>query len=814
MLDLSNILLLHAEQLSILKMKALLHKRIILGFTLIFQTALLNAQSTGLKGLVNSADGPIPFASVRLEGTLFKTMTNSDGVYEIKNVPEGKYLLRISAFGFVPLRDSITISSNEHLSKDYTLQQDVFNLKQVVITGSRLEVEKYKSPVIVNTIDGETFENVQALNVADGLNFSPGLRVENNCQNCGFTQLRMNGLDGPYSQILINSRPIFSALAGVYGLEMLPANMVDRIEVVRGGGSVMFGGNAIAGTVNIITKDPIENTFEVGINQALINGEASDRTVNFNGSIVSDDLQQGITFFGFNRNRDHWDANGDGFSEIVQLRNNTFGLDAFYNFNDHNRLKLGAYYINEFRRGGNKFDLFPHQTDVTEQLDHDIVSTNANYEHLSKNEKHRFNLYGSLQHVTRGSYYGGGGRVLTAGDSLTSDDVIAINAYGNSEDISTVGGLQYNFFVDSIYTLTLGSEYIFNSVTDEMPGYGRLIDQQVGTMGSFAELEVKPTQKLTVLLGGRYDLLSINGRYDLESETFNNEENIGVFVPRLTAMYALKENLKLRASFAQGYRGPQAFDEDLHIETVGGTARFIQLGEGLEVERSNSATVSLNYDKYVGKKQMNFVLEGFYTHLSNPFIFADQEELPSGVAVITKRNGDGAAVAGLNLEANVAFGSDLVLQSGATIQSARYDVEEELWAPESVTDPTPETSTNRLLRTPDAYGFFSLVYKPSKAFAISYSGVITGAMDVPHVIDVDTERTIIERTPTFFENNIKLAYTFETSKDYKVEVFGGIQNILNSYQEDFDIGADRDAGYVYGPIRPRTLFAGLKFGLN
>jgi outer membrane receptor for ferrienterochelin and colicins len=126
----------------------------------------------------------------------------------------------------------------------------------------------------------------------------------------------MNGLEGAYSQILINSRPVFSALAGVYGLDMIPTNMVDRIEVVKGGGSALYGGNAIAGTVNIITKDPTENRFDLGYNHAFINGESPDRTLSFNGSVVNRKLDKGITLYGFHRNRDHWDANGDGFQKL------------------------------------------------------------------------------------------------------------------------------------------------------------------------------------------------------------------------------------------------------------------------------------------------------------------------------------------------------------------------------------------------------------------------------------------------------------------------------------------------------------------
>jgi outer membrane receptor for ferrienterochelin and colicins len=797
-----------------MRKKQHLFYKLLSGIALCLTALYTGAQNGSIAGRVGSEEAPLEFANVFIQGMKRGATTNAEGAFKINQIPAGNYILKVTAVGFLPIERAITLESGQTLLLDFLMKRDILDLSQVVVTGSRKKIERYNSPVIVNTIGSKTFESVQALNVAEGLSFSPGLRVENNCQNCGFTQLRMNGLDGPYSQILINSRPVFSALAGVYGLEMLPSGMVDRIEVVRGGGSVMYGGNAIAGIVNIITKDPIENTFEIGLNQSLINGEVSDRSLSFNGAIVSDDLQKGISFFGLNRNREHWDANGDGFSEIVQLRNNTFGFDAFYNIDRRKKLKFGLYYINEYRRGGNKFHLFPHQTDVTEQLEHDILSANFSYEHLSKNEKHRFTGYASLQQVDRGSYYGGGGRIIQEGDTLSTEDVLAINAYGNSKDISTVSGLQYNYDISSKFTLTTGTEFIYNDVQDEMSGYERMIDQQVGTWGTFAELQYKPLKSLTLLLGGRFDQLNIAGRYNLSGEPFDNNQHFGVFVPRFTGLFEIRENLKLRGSFAQGYRGPQAFDEDLHIETVGGAARFIRLSPDLELERSNSAVLSLNYEKFSGKNQLNFVVEGFYTQLSNPFIFADQEELPNGVAIITKRNGEGATVTGLNLEANIALGRSIVLQSGASIQSANYDVLEEIWAPETPTEEVKPTTTRRLLRTPNTYGFFSLVYKPIEMFTLAYSGVFTGSMEVPHVIDVETERTVIKTSKSFFENNIKLTYLFNKEDQYKLEFFGGVQNLFNSYQDDFDTGADRDAGYVYGPLRPRTFFIGLKYGLD
>ena len=127
---------------------------------------------------------------------------------------------------------------------------------EVVVSANRNETSRKVAPVVVNVMNARLFESVNSTDLAKSLNYQSGLRVENNCQNCGFPQVRINGLEGPYSQILINSRPVVSALSGVYGLEQIPVNMIERVEVVRGGGSALFGANAVGGTINIITKRP------------------------------------------------------------------------------------------------------------------------------------------------------------------------------------------------------------------------------------------------------------------------------------------------------------------------------------------------------------------------------------------------------------------------------------------------------------------------------------------------------------------------------------------------------------------------------
>jgi outer membrane receptor for ferrienterochelin and colicins len=246
---------------------------------------------------------------------------------------------------------------------------------------------------------------------------------------------------------------------------------------------------------------------------------------------------------------------------------------------------------------------------------------------------------------------------------------------------------------------------------------------------------------------------------------------------------------------------------------VGGAAKFIRLSPDLVMERSNSYTASLNYGKTINGRQYSFLAEGFFTRLNNPFILSDQTELPSGVAVITKRNGEGASVYGVNLEGNIAFSRKLILQTGATLQRAVYDEEEVIWEPEPG-DNLPVAATTRILRTPNAYGYGTLQYNPTERWALAYSGVVTGSMVVPHVIDPDNEQTVIKSTPSFFEHNLRVSYTLPFGDDFNMQLFGGVQNMFNAFQRDFDVGSLRDAGYIYGPARPRTLFVGLKLNIK
>ena len=158
--------------------------------------------------------------------------------------------------GYFTFKETINIAENIPQELQVEMKSQTHQLEELVITGTRTERKLNESPVSVNVLDKSTLAATQSVTLSEGLNFQSGLRVETDCQTCNYTQLRMNGLGGAYSQILINNRPVFNALMGLYGLEQLPVNMIEKVEIVKGGGSAIYGSSAIAGTINVITKQP------------------------------------------------------------------------------------------------------------------------------------------------------------------------------------------------------------------------------------------------------------------------------------------------------------------------------------------------------------------------------------------------------------------------------------------------------------------------------------------------------------------------------------------------------------------------------
>ncbi|MEL6276921.1 MAG: TonB-dependent receptor, partial [Bacteroidota bacterium] len=331
------------------------------------------------------------------------------------------------------------------------------------------------------------------------------------------------------------------------------------------------------------------------------------------------------------------------------------------------------------------------------------------------------------------------------------------------------------------------------------------MDQRVNTTGFFAQYEWKPIPKFTALLGARYDISSVDGNYQIGNISNTADVNVGVFSPRLTLLYKINEDLRFRGGYARGFRAPQAFNEDLHISSVGGEPLFVILSDDLDKETSNAFTGSLNYTKNLGLAQVNLLIEGFYTQLQNPFTqVSTGAALPNGSIIEEVRNGEGATVSGINFEAGYSPSSKFAIQLGGTAQQTSYDETQVLFEPE---DGSGEeiVAVDEFVRNPNLYGYFTSYYNVSDAFKVDLTGTYTGSMTVPRVVSESGFLDLID-ADSFFDMNIKASYHFDVAKDFHLELSGGVKNLFDNYQPEFDVGPERDSDFIYGPMAPRSVF--------
>ena len=718
--------------------------------------------------------------NIVLKGTRTFTVTDASGHYALRHLSPGEYTVEASSVGFITKTRNVTLAAGHTLEVNFEVEPDAFMLDQVVVTGSKSELKRRNSPVLVSVVNDRVFGLVNACSLADGLSFQPGVRVENNCQNCGFTQVRINGLDGHYSQILMNSRPVFSALTGVYGLEQIPANIIDRVEVMRGGGSALFGASAIGGTVNIITRDPADNYAEVshtltsiGISGALDNNTA------LNASVVGMNNKIGLTVYGQNRHRDGYDHNGDGFTEVAKLKSQTLGLRAFARTTDDSRLTLEYHGAHEYRRGGDDLDLPAHQALIAEEVEHDINGGEASFDLWNRERTGHLNVFAALQNTRRKSYYGSG-----------RDP----NAYGRTHDLVVTSGAQYTHSFSRLLfmpsELIGGIEYYHNYLKDITVGYGHRIVQRVNIYSAYLQNEWR-NDRWGFLIGARLDKHSMVRR--------------PIVSPRANIRFNPTENINLRLSYSTGFRSPQAYDEDFHVAIVGGERVVTVLAPGLRQESSNSLSASADLYRRFGRVQCNLTLEGFYTDLRHVFALRKLATPDAaGNTVLERYNGGGATVAGANIEAKVSFGSPLWIQAGFTWQRSRYK------QPEQWSENPEVPAVRRMFRTPDTYGYLTFNWDFARHWSLALSGTYTGSMLVQHMEGSGTPIDRAVTTGSFFDAGAKINYELKVFHTACLDFSAGITNIFNSYQNDFDHGENRDSGYIYGPSLPRSLQLAVK----
>ncbi len=690
------------------------------------------------------------------------------GKYNISDIKPGKYAITVEVGGFEPVTKEVEIQANQQIELNFKLK--IASLREtLVVTATRTERPLKDVTVRTQLIRRSDIENKMAFFLSDALNYSSGIRVENNCQNCGFFQIRMNGLEGKYTQTLMDGMDAFSSLAQVYGAEHIPSEMIDRIEIVKGGGSSLYGGQAVGGTINIISRKP---SYTGMVINTMFGWQKGEPTYDFGGygSWLSGDGTIGMQFFAKHLRQNPTDRNDDGFTDTVKRDLSSGGIKFFKQFVSMNAQMIAdVHYMHEFRRGGNKLDLAPHLTDITEQIETDRFGGNIVWNHFLS-PKTSYKLSVSYTDTKRDTYYGAG---------------MDPNAYGWSKGPLLVYDSQINHIIGS-HTITTGMQFKQDKLEDVNPAYKRHFDESYDDVGFFLQDEIELGEEFTLLLGGRVDKHSA-------------VENL-IFSPRASILlHLLEDQLHLRATVATGFRAPSVFIEDLHILIAGGEAIIRTNAPDLKEERSTSYSFGMDY---VAPEMNNFKLEAslFYTDLSDVFEIEEIDDPATSYTDFIRINKSGAKVYGFELNGGLDIVEGLNAKVGFTVQRSKFD------------DPEGDFGSLDFFRTPNVYGFGLLDYTHFRAGDFRMALLYTGSMKVPHYAGYILEDRL-ETSAPFWELNLHWSRRFPIGESMGLKFYVAAFNLLDQYQNDLDKGPDRDSGYIYGPSRQRSLFAGIRFEL-
>ncbi|HAA16289.1 MAG TPA: TonB-dependent receptor [Cytophagales bacterium] len=737
------------------------------------------SQST-IQGRVLSTGEPVSFVNVALEGTSLGAATDDYGRFALQAIPPGEYTLVVSAIGYLPLRQTISLSKGQAMNLgDITIEENTLGLNEVVVTGTMNESYLTSSPVKVEVIPASKLQrNLAPTSLMDGLTLINGVQEVVACGVCFTNSISINGLPGPYTAVLMDGTPIYGNLASVYGLNGIPTQIIDRFEVIKGPNSTLYGSEAVAGVINIITKDPK--------NQPLLQADIMGTThrESFGNLAVAPQLGKWNGFVGLNYAYlpEYEDNNGDGFGDMIQLDR----WSGFTKWNmdrpNQKRFSLAAKYYYEDRRNG--VEAF-----MTDRAYQDLRGNDSIYgESIYTNRWEAFGTYDlpgeqpisldfSLSHHDQDSYYGA--------DHYVADQRI--------------------YFLNSIWKprlgvhgLVIGTTLRYQYYDDNTVATGNedtnLPDRQF-IPGIFAQDEWQASDQWTLLGGMRLDYYPSHGP---------------IASPRLNVKYSPGTWTTLRANFGTGFRIVNLFTED-HAFITG--QRSVVLEESLDPERSVNGSLNFNHVYTLGDGQGMLDIDAFYTYFYNKIIpdYDTPGEIRYG-------NTDGHAVTmGIGANLSHQFRIPLSVSTGINLQRVTQTERNE----EGAWEQSP------VEYAPQWTGVSTVNYDwKDKGLLFAYTLNLTGPMALPEVFDVgeDGELLPIARpttSETFAFQNLQVTKTFNRAW----QIYVGIQNLLNYRQQispltgfddpNFAPGFSPyfDTAYAFSPIHGREFYLGVRWNL-
>lgn len=716
-----------------------------------------------IRGTVSTGTERLPYAVVRIIGEDAGTIADEHGVFEL-SVQSGQHI-EISALGY--RNDTLLIANNSSKAYNILLRSADITKQEVVISGTMRESSKMESPIPVETYSGRFFQKNASVHLFESMHLVNGVQPQLNCNVCNTGDIHINGLEGPYTMVLIDGMPIVSSLATVYGLMGIPNGMIKRVEVVKGPASTLYGSEAVAGLINVITKSGLESDrFKIDFNGTTHGEFNTDVAAAFR--MKKANTLVGVNYYNYLIPRD---VNKDNFTDVtLQHRFSVFNK---WNFNrkDGKAFSLAVRYFWENRWGGEM--QWTKAFSGTDSIYGETITTNRAelfgvYQLPSAKEKFYLDYSYNFHH--QNSYYG------TV--KYQAGQHVAFAQLRYVKDLSWSSWL-------------LGVPFRFTHYDDNSAATALKPDVTF-LPGAFVQVELKPVSAFTALLGVRYDYNSRHG---------------SILSPRVAFKISPDKNHVLRLSGGNGYRVVNVFSED-HAALTG--AREVVVAAALKPEQSWNANA--NYAAFVNHSAgfINIDASVFYTFFTNR-ILADYMTSPDKIIYNNLSGHAVSAGAAINLDLN--FTNGLKAQIGATYME-NYKSEKD--------------STGARVRVPVLHApRFSSTFLLSYTFsAIGLTADLTGRVNGPMYLPVVPNDFRPAQSPWFCIMNIQLTKSFKNG----LEIYAGAKNLLNFMPKhpilrpfdpfDKNTAVDNPNGYTFDPsynyaaVQGIRAYAGLRYTLK
>ncbi len=800
---------------------------LILGVSLVFHIYSQEKTDAMLFGDIKSAktNEHIPYATISVKGINMGTVTDGTGHYKLPHLPVGKNIVVAQALGYKSQEKEVIMEKDKAVDLFFELEEDVLNLGQVVVTGTRTEHFVKDVPVRTEVITAKAIENKNACNLYQALEGTPGVRVENQCQYCNFTMIRMQGLGAEHTQVLINGQPMYSGLAGVYGLQQLSTVDIDKIEVVKGAGSALYGSGAVAGAINIVTKEPgfvPKTTVDAQM------GSYSTNKFDLNSSLRNEKGNIGLNIFTQRYTEGVIDETGagltqeevknkDGISDRVMtnLTNAGFGLYIDNAFMKKDKLIIRGKSVFEKREGGTMTDDYFRNplTDGTENITTDRYEASLSYNKKIKTKSEinfTFTYVNHDRNATNDSYLGD--YMATHNDNVP--DLRNMRPYLANENSLTstlsfntkVGKHSFIAGLQSFYD-KLEESGMYIVMDDASPylgqSYRSVADKSAREFGLFAQDEWAVTDKLVVVPGVRLDHHYSAEEYIADKQVFETKNfpktsfDETAINPRLVIKYELSEKITLRANAGTGFRAPYGFSEDLHL--CSGSPR---VWKSSDLNPETSISYNLSADYYGKNTRVSTNL--FRTDLKDKIGFTDADASVAALGYDYQwKNIDDAFVQGVELSVMANLAKNLGLGVDLTYNQGEYKNVREDWVGTEY-----ESESKYISRFPTTTGNLKLDYSP-KTWTFAVTGNYQGTMYIDYyneeIDPVLGDQSKIKKTDPFMLFNARVSKRLNQFK-----LYGGVNNIFNYVQGERHLD---DAAFMYAPVYGTMFYGGISIDI-